>query len=472
MMIIGFCNLKGGVGKTTSCQNIAAALKKAGKKIAVVDMDPQSNLSAGFGISPSPTDPQVFDLLSGAAEWDDIIARKEGIDIIPSSLNLVMAELNDDGPIQRRTALRDALSKVEADRYDYILLDSPPQLGIFTQNVLAACNKIIVPMDGGFYSLFGLRLLDRSMGTFRERINPELEIGGIIMTNYNPRLYISRKIYEEVRKSFRGLLFESYIRQNVSIVEASSMGMSIFEYEPKSKGAECYRIVAQEFLRRFEGETNGETPVPDEAEPSTPLEKLQELIKANEAESKSAVSETVTVTETENPEFEIILEEPVIEPEIPETEIPETVTAIPESEHETEAAIPENESAPAESEHELDSVSHEPEQPEPPAVTEESEPEDSPYVQSIKQAVIDMLPESEKPMWIQLLKSVHDVSRGEIDVRLLRDDFEDSDKDRFTFYVLNDESDTFWPVMYPDQIIEPLRCVMKWDENGAVEVYM
>ena len=475
MMIIGFCNLKGGVGKTTSCQNIAAALKKAGKKIAVVDMDPQSNLSAGFGISPSPTDPQVFDLLSGAAEWDDIIARKEGIDIIPSSLNLVMAELNDDGPIQRRTALRDALSKIEADRYDYILLDSPPQLGIFTQNVLAACNKIIVPMDGGFYSLFGLRLLDRSMGTFRERINPELEIGGIIMTNYNPRLYISRKIYEEVRKSFRGLLFESYIRQNVSIVEASSMGMSIFEYEPKSKGAECYRIVAQEFMRRFEGETNGETPVPDEAEPSTPLEKLQELIRANEAESQSENSEIEIVMATENPEFEFVPEEPEIEPVI-EIEIPETESPAPESEHETDSEVPETEEpvtdSEPETEPEIPETEPPAEEPEPPAVIAESEPEDSPYVQSIKQAVIDMLPESEKPTWTQLLKSVHDVSRGEIDVRLLRDDFEDSDKDRFTFYVLNDESDTFWPVMYPDQIIEPLRCVMKWDENGAVEVYM
>ena len=444
MMIIGFCNLKGGVGKTTSCQNIAAALKKLGKKIAVVDMDPQSNLSAGFGISPSPTDPQVFDLLSGAAEWDDIISRKEGIDIIPSSLNLVMAELNDDGPVQRRTALRDALAKIESDRYDYILIDSPPQLGIFTQNVLAASSKIIVPMDGGFYSLFGLRLLDRSMNTFRERLNPDLEIGGILMTNYNPRLYISRQIYEEVRKSFQGLLFENYIRQNVSIVEASSMGMSIFEYEPKSKGAECYRIVTQEFLRRFEG---GDVP-DDKPAPATPLERFEELIRADESEPEKPADDPVT--------------ESVIEIEIPEPETPAS-----ESEPETASETPEPETPAAESE--LETAPETPE-PEPPAA--KPEPEDPPYVQSIKQAVIDMLPESEKETWIQLLKPVHDVSRGEIDVRILRDDFEDSDKDRYTFYVLNDEADSFWPVMYPDQIIEPLRCVMKWDENGAVEVYM
>lgn len=449
-MIIGFCNLKGGVGKTTSCQNIAAALKKLGKKIAVVDMDPQSNLSAGFGISPSPTDPQVFDLLSGAAEWDDIISRKEGIDIIPSSLNLVMAELNDEGPIQRRTALRDSLAKIESDRYDYILIDSPPQLGIFTQNVLAASSKIIVPMDGGFYSLFGLRLLDRSMSTLRERLNPDLEIGGILMTNYNPRLYISRQIYEEVRKSFKGLLFENYIRQNVSIVEASSMGMSIFEYEPKSKGAECYRIVTQEFLRRFEG---GDVP-DDKPASATPLERFEELIGADKSE---------TETPAENPDFVLTADDPGTESVI-EIESPEPEPAITESEPDNDPETPETETPAEESEPETV-----PETPEPESV---ADPEDSPYVQSIKQAVIDMLPESEKETWIQFLKSVHDVSRGEIDVRILRDDFEDSDKDRYTFYVLNDEADSFWPVMYPDQIIEPLRCVMKWDENGAVEVYM
>ena len=471
MMIIGFCNLKGGVGKTTSCQNIAAALTRLGKKIAVVDMDPQSNLSAGFGISPSSTDPQVFDLLSGAAEWDDIITRKEGIDIVPSSLNLVMAELNEEGPISRRTALRDALSKIKADRYDYILLDSPPQLGIFTQNVLAACQKVIVPMDGGFYSLFGLRLLDRSMGTFRERLNPNLEIGGILMTNYNPRLYISRQIYEEVRKSFGELLFESYIRQNISIVEASSMGMSIFEYEPKSKGAECYRAVTQEFLRRFEG---GNVSSPAESEPATPLSKLQKLITSGKSESAKN-SGTLGTESAKNPVTP--KNESAIDSVTPKNE---TADVIREPENVNDDSDSELVIIPASPEPEMPAVI-----PEPVIISEPVKHElppinlsapvvdpDPPYVQSIKQSVIDMLPEAEKPMWIQLLGSVHDVSRGEIEVRSLREDFEDSDKDRYTFYVLNDESDTFWPVMYPDQIIEPLRCVIKWDEYGAAEVYM
>ena len=156
---------------------------------------------------------------------------------MPSSLNLAMAELNDTSPVNTNTALREALKKVDPDRYEFMLLDSPPQLGIFTRNVLTACSKIVVPMDGGFYSLFGLRLLNNAMPALRERLNPELEILGILMTNYHTRLYIARQVYEEVGKTFGDVLFRNCIRQNISLVEASSMGMSIFQYAPKSKGA-------------------------------------------------------------------------------------------------------------------------------------------------------------------------------------------------------------------------------------------
>ena len=424
MITVGFCNLKGGVGKTTACQNIAAGLAKMGRKVAVVDMDPQSNLSAGFGITPSPTDPQVFDLLSGEAKWDDIVITKEGIDIIPSSLSLVMAELNNEGPVSRAEALRDALSEVAPGRYDYMLLDSPPQLGIFTRNVLAACNKIIVPMDGGFYSLFGLRLLSSSINVFRERLNPELEIAGILMTNYNPRLFISKQIYNDVRKTFGDLLFESYIRQNISIVEASSMGASIFEYEPKSKGAECYRQVTREFVRRLEGEN---APV-------------------NFVDSKPATKPA-----------------------------PKPATPAPAVKHEPEPTMPEPIPTPVQESPTPAPIPTPTQESQKPTTTPTPTPVKHPkgdYEKGIINDVIDMLPESEKGMWIQIFAPISDVSRGEIDVHSLRDDFEDSDKDRYTFYVLNDESDTFWPVMYPDQIIEPLRCVIKLDEYGAAEVYM
>ena len=423
MITIGFCNLKGGVGKTTACQNIAVAVSKMGRKVAVVDMDPQSNLSAGFGFSLSPTDPQVFDLLSGGASWDDILRQKEGIDIIPSSLNLALAEMNNEGPVSRDDALRDAVSKVDPDRYDYIFVDSPPQLGVFTRNVLSACSKIVVPMDGGYYSLFGLRLLNDSMPEFHKRLNPEIEITGILMTNYSPRLYISHQVYEGVKKSFGGLLMENYVRQNISLVEASSMGMSIFAYAPKSTGAKCYKDVAVELLGRLEGGIalpRIVIPEPPKPEPAPKPAKPEHKTPAPEA--KPAPKPAPTPTPKPEPKRE--------------------------------------EAAPAAVQEVLQPVKNYG-----PSVAGD-------YEEGIKQDIIDMLPENEKALWIQMLAPITDISRAEMDVRALREEFETADKNRFTFYILNDEEDTLWPVMYPDQIAEPMKCLIKWDENGSAEVYM
>ena len=426
MIKTGFCNLKGGVGKTTACLNIAAELARKGKKVAVVDMDPQSNLSAGFGIATSPEDPQVFDLLSGGATWDDIVQNKEGVDIIPSSLNLVMAELNTEGTFGSDSSLREAVAKLDPDRYDHVLFDSPPQLGIFTRNVLAACDKIIVTMDGGFYSLFGLRLLDSSLEILSQRLKNKIEIAGILMTNYNPRLYIARKIFEEVKKNFGDILFENYITQSVKLVEASSMGMSIFKYAPKNKAAECYEKVTEEFLEKVEGI-------------EIPKKVLETPVEIQEQED-----------EEQEQEIEITPKVEEIKPEV-KIEVKEVQEVKPEVKPETK---PEVKQAPEiQPKNSIPSVS-------------------GSYEEGIKQDIIDMLPDSEKELWKNMLAPITDISRGEIDVRELRDDFENSDKNRYTFYILNDEEDTLWPVMYQDQIIEPLRCVIKWDEHGAAEVFM
>ena len=442
MITLGFCNLKGGVGKTTACQNIAVALAKAGRKIAVVDMDPQSNLSAGFGVTPGQTDPQVFDLLTNEAEWDDIVRVKEGIDIIPSSLNLVMAELNQSGIFESDSLLRDALKQISPDRYDYIILDSPPQLGIFTRNVLAACNKIIVPMDGGFYSLFGLKLLESSLSILRERLENNLEILGILMTNYNPRLSVSHSIFDEVRKGFGDLLFESYISQNVALIEATSMGLSIFEYSPKSKAAQCYREVAEELIKRLEGNA---------ASIEIPKRKAGRPKKVREKKEKEKISEPLKISQPEpEPEAEILIElQKVPEPElkietvneISEPEIPEVNVKEEEKEKETSAPV------------------------------HIHMPTSGAYEQGIKQDLIDLLPERQKAVWAQILAPVNDVSRGEIDVKELREDFMNSDKYRYTFYIFNDDEDKLTPVAFPDQIVEPLRCVVKLDENGSAEIF-
>lgn len=250
MFTVGFCNLKGGVGKTTACQNLAVALARKGKRVAVADMDPQSNLSASFGVVPAENEPHIFDFLSGAAEWDDIVTRKEGVDIAPSSLDLVMAELHPEGQIGKDTLLQEAVAALDPDRYDFLFFDSPPQLGVFTRNVLTASEQILVPLDGGFYSLSGLRLLNQVIPLFQERLNPSLSLLGILLTRHNPAIFLNREVADEVRSFFGPLLFDAYIRQNVSLAEAGSLGASVFAYDPSSNGAHDYERTALELLRR------------------------------------------------------------------------------------------------------------------------------------------------------------------------------------------------------------------------------
>ncbi|NLL36787.1 MAG: ParA family protein [Fretibacterium sp.] len=252
MLTVGFCNLKGGVGKTTACQNLAVALARKGRRVAVMDMDPQSNLSTSFGISLMENQPNIFDLLSQEVTWDDVLFHREGVDVIPSTLDLVMVELHPEGAIGKDTLLREALARLAPKRYDYLLLDSPPQLGVFTRNVLTASDKLIVPMDGGFYSLSGLRLLNEAVPLFQERLNPRLSLLGVLMTRHNPNIFINREVESEVRNHFKEAVFETHIRQNVSLIEAGSLGLSIFSYDPSSNGARDYEQLSLEFIKRCE----------------------------------------------------------------------------------------------------------------------------------------------------------------------------------------------------------------------------
>ena len=254
MITVGFCNLKGGVGKTTACQNLAVGLTRMGKRVAVVDMDPQSNLSLSFGIEVAEGQPHSFDLLSGAAEWNDVLVRREGVDIAPSSLDLFMVELcRPEGRLGRDTLLREVVSGIDGNRYDFIFFDSPPQLGVFTRNVLSASDKLVIPIDGGFYSLSGLRLLHNALPLFRERLNPGLSFLGILLTRHSPNVYIHKEVAAEIRGFFGDLLFDTYVRQNVSLVEASSLGISVFSYDTSSNGAQDYEKITLEFLRRCDG---------------------------------------------------------------------------------------------------------------------------------------------------------------------------------------------------------------------------
>jgi chromosome partitioning protein len=225
-----------------------------GRRVAVIDMDPQSNLSSSFGIEVAESQPYVFDLLSGTAQWDDMVTRKEGVDIVPSALDLVMVELHPEGQIGKDTLLKEALANIDPDRYDFVFFDSPPQLGVFTRNVIVASDRLLVPVDGGFYSLSGLRLLNNAIPLFRERLNPGLSLLGILLSRHSPNVFIHREVAAEISNFFGSLLFKAYVRQNVSLVEAGSVGSSVFAYAPSSNGAYDYDRIALEFLKRCDHE--------------------------------------------------------------------------------------------------------------------------------------------------------------------------------------------------------------------------
>lgn len=257
MKVIGFCNLKGGVGKTTACQNLAVALAAQGVRIAVLDLDPQSNLSTGCGIQVEEEQPYIYDFLVGEASFADVAVEREGVWVAPSSLDLAMMEMQLESEPGRDLLLRSALEPlVEEGGYDYVFCDSPPQLGIFTRNVLAAADSLFVPLESEFYSLAGLRLLNRTVELFRKRLNRKLTIGGVALTRHNRKIVINREVEKEARNYFGDTLFRRFVRQNISLVEAGSAGVSVFGYDGGSHGARDYRLMAEEFLIKF-GEHHG-----------------------------------------------------------------------------------------------------------------------------------------------------------------------------------------------------------------------
>ena len=250
MRIVGFCNLKGGVGKTTACQNLAVALARRGLRVAALDLDPQSNLTAGFGISVPEEHPYIYDFLLGDVSFEEVKVSREGVDVIPSTLDLAMAEMQIESQPGRDTLLRDALESAGLSGYDCVFCDSPPQLGLFTRNVLAAVDELLVPLESEFFSLAGLRLLTRTVQLFRKRLNRELTVGGVILTRHNPKIIMNREVQKEVRNFFGDVLYDSTIRQCIGIVEASGSGMSVLAYDPGCNGARDYERLAGEFLER------------------------------------------------------------------------------------------------------------------------------------------------------------------------------------------------------------------------------
>lgn len=251
--IVSFSNQKGGVGKTTTCVNMAAYIASTGKKVLLVDIDPQGNATTGLGFSKSTLKKSVYNVLIDDEKVSDNILQTEltGLDVLPSNIDLAGAEVELVYKRSREKVLKNALEEVR-DNYDYIFIDCPPSLGLLTINALAASDSIIIPIQSEYYALEGLSQLMNSITLVKQHLNPNLDVDGVVLTMYDSRSLISKQIAEEIKKFFTKRLFEIVVPRNVRLVEASSYGRPIMMHDPKCTGARAYKALTMEYLSREE----------------------------------------------------------------------------------------------------------------------------------------------------------------------------------------------------------------------------
>ena len=251
--VIAMCNQKGGVGKTTSTINLGAALAEYGRRVLLVDLDPQGALSAGLGVPHYELEHTVHNLLvEPRVSTDDVLikTRVSGLDLIPSNIDLSAAEIQLVNEVGREQSLARALHPV-LDRYDYVLIDCQPSLGLLTVNGLACADGVIIPTECEFFSLRGLALLTDTVDKVRDRLNPRLSISGILITRYDSRTVNAREVMARVVERFGDLVFDTVITRTVRFPETSVAGEPITTWAPKSTGAEAYRSLAREVIARF-----------------------------------------------------------------------------------------------------------------------------------------------------------------------------------------------------------------------------
>lgn len=247
--IIGFCNQKGGTGKTTTAINVASYLGLAGKKTLLVDMDPQGNATSGLGVNIGDKK-SVYDLIAGSVQIEETIHPTQwpGLAILPSHISLTGGEIELVNVENREMRLHDELSKIK-DAFSYIIVDAPPSLGLLTVNVLAAIDAVVVPVQCEYYALEGVSKLLHTVELIRERMNPNLEIEGVLLTMADFRTRLTLQVIEEVRKFFKEKTFNTIIPRNTRLAEAPSFGKPIHFYDSTCVGAKAYLNLAEELLK-------------------------------------------------------------------------------------------------------------------------------------------------------------------------------------------------------------------------------
>ena len=249
--IIAIINQKGGVGKSTTAINLGAALGEMGKQVLLVDLDPQGNCSSGLGVEKSLIQQCIYDVLLNDVPIEDVIIPDiaEGLDIAPATINLAGAEVELVAEMARENRLKDAVGGMRG-RYDFILIDCPPSLGLLTVNALVAADKLLIPIQCEFYALEGVTKLLDSMKRVKTRLNPMLDIYGILLTMFDSRTTLSKQVVDEVREYFGRLVFSTPIPRTVKLSEAPSFGQPITQYDPKGRGSLSYIELAKEVIAR------------------------------------------------------------------------------------------------------------------------------------------------------------------------------------------------------------------------------
>ena len=250
---IVIANQKGGVGKTTTAINLSASLAESGKKVLLIDMDPQGNSTSGLGIEKDEKEYTIYELLLGECSIEDCLSESicKDLIVVPSNINLAAVEIELIGTDGKEFILRDSVSSIK-DKYDFILIDCPPSLNVLTINAMCTADTVLVPIQCEYYALEGLSQLMHTIELVKERLNPDLEIEGVVFTMYDARTNLSLEVVENVKGKLNQNIYKTIIPRNVRLAEAPSYGMPITKYDTKSTGAESYRMLAEEVIHRGE----------------------------------------------------------------------------------------------------------------------------------------------------------------------------------------------------------------------------